>query len=533
MKNPVESDFLVIGSGIAGLSFALRAAEIGDVTIVTKKEDSDSSTNYAQGGIACVLGTEDDFSLHIEDTLTCGVGLCNSETVEIVVREGPDLVRELVDWGVEFTRASEGDAFDLGKEGGHSRRRIVHAKDLTGQEVERALLKRVGEHKNIRMFEHQVAIDFLLAGNKKEKRCAGIRAIDSLSNEFRLYTAGMVLLSTGGVGRVYQHTTNPPIATGDGIAMAYRAGVRLANMEFIQFHPTALYQEQPVSRAFLISEAVRGEGGILRTLDGKTFMEKYHPLGCLAPRDVVARSIDSEMKQRGDRHVLLDLTDMDADFIKDHFPNIYAHCKEVKLDITKEQIPVVPAAHYSCGGVMTDANGQTSLPGLFATGEVACTGLHGANRLASNSLLEALVFSHRAFLYAAGNEDVLTRVARRDIDLNFPTQVIDESFEVVRLRHCAEELRRTMWDYVGIVRSNERLRLARHRTRMLGKEIHEYLKRGHCSGALVELRDMVLCADLIIQGALKRKESRGLHFTLDYPTTNDKHWKKDTIIEQK
>lgn len=533
MKNLLESDFLVIGSGIAGLSFALRAAELGDVTIITKKEQCDSSTNYAQGGIACVMGDNDDFALHIQDTLVCGAGLCNEAVVETVVREGPDLVRALIDWGVEFTRKSSGDDLDLGQEGGHSRRRIVHAKDLTGQEVERALLEKARVSDRIQIFEHQVAIDLLFTESEHGRRCVGVRAIDSLSGEFRLYAAGMVLLATGGVGRVYLHTTNPTIATGDGVVMAYRAGAVIANMEFIQFHPTSLYQKEEVSRAFLISEAVRGEGGILRTLDGESFMQRYHPLACLAPRDVVARSIDNEMKHRGDPCVLLDLTHLEASFIKDHFPNIHRHCRDLGLDITKEPIPVVPAAHYSCGGILTDMDGQSSIPGLFATGEASCTGLHGANRLASNSLLEALVFSYRAFQKVASERSRFQRVAPTEIQLNFPAQIIDESFEAVRLRHCADELILTMWDYVGIVRSNERLRLARQRTKMLHSEIEGYFRRGLCSGSLVELRNMVQCADLIVRSALRRKESRGLHFNLDYPAANDKHCKKDTILTLK
>ncbi len=533
MKNLFESDFLVIGSGIAGLSFALRAAELGEVTVITKKEQCDSSTNYAQGGIACVMGGNDEFSLHIEDTLTCGAGLCKKDVVETVVREGPALIQALIDWGVEFTRKSGGDDLDLGREGGHSRRRIVHAKDLTGQEVERALLERVRLNDRIQIYEHQVAIDLLFAEQSQGRRCVGVRAIDSLSGDFRLYVAGMVLLATGGVGRVYLHTTNPPIATGDGVVMAYRAGAVIANMEFIQFHPTSLYQKDEVSRAFLISEAVRGEGGVLRTLDGESFMQRYHPLACLAPRDVVARSIDNEMKHRGDPCVLLDLTHLQADFIKDHFPNIHKHCLGLGLDITKEPIPVVPAAHYSCGGVLTDLDGQSSISGLFATGEASCTGLHGANRLASNSLLEALVFSNRAFLKIASQQERFQRVAASEIQLDFPALVIDESFEAVRLRHCAEELVRTMWDYVGIVRSNERLHLARQRTKMLQSEIDGYFRRGLCSGSLVELRNMVQCADLIVRSALRRKESRGLHFNLDYPAADDKHWKKDTILTLK
>jgi len=392
------SDFLVLGSGIAGLSFAIKASDLGSVNIVTKKEKSESNTNYAQGGIAVVLDKEDSFEDHIRDTLVCGSGLCHEDTVRFVVSEGPERVLELAQWGVDFTRSRNGSSsgYDLGREGGHSKRRVIHAKDLTGQEIERALQAKVGQQPNIRIFENHIAIDlirqsFILksqAGVKPE-RCLGAYVYDIDQNEVHTFRARFIILATGGGGKVYLITTNPDIATGDGIAMAYRAGVEISNMEFIQFHPTCLYH--PEAKSFLISEAVRGEGGILKLMDGSAFMERYHPMGSLAPRDVVAQAIDTELKKSGDDHVLLDITHRGHDFIVNRFPGIYQQCLEYGIDITSEQIPVVPAAHYLCGGVTVDHFGQSNIEGLFALGEVSCTGLHGANRLASNSLLEAVV----------------------------------------------------------------------------------------------------------------------------------------------
>ncbi|MGB9578473.1 MAG: L-aspartate oxidase, partial [Halothiobacillaceae bacterium] len=409
--NDVRCDFLVIGSGIAGLSFALKAAEHGDVVVVTKKERAESNTNYAQGGIASVFAPDDSFDIHLEDTLRGGAGLCHEDVVRMVVSEGPQRVRELVEWGAQFTVRQEGGktVFDLAREGGHSRHRIVHARDHTGAEVERALIAAVKDHPGIQVLENHVAVDLLTEHHlgreaeamAKRLHCWGAYVLDVAGKRVMPFVARATVLATGGCGQVYLHTTNPEIATGDGVAMAYRAGARIANMEFMQFHPTSLYRgPHATGRSFLISEAVRGFGGILRTSDGEDFMRRYHPMASLAPRDVVARAIDTEMKKRGEPCVYLDVTHLDPEAVKTRFPHIYETCLRHKIDMTKEWIPVVPAAHYSCGGVMTDMWARTNLTGLYACGEVACTGLHGANRLASNSLLEAVVFAHHAYEHA-------------------------------------------------------------------------------------------------------------------------------------
>jgi L-aspartate oxidase len=532
----IKTDFLVLGSGIAGLSFALKVCEQGSVAVVTKKEKIESSTNYAQGGIATVLGVDDSFDLHIADTLTVGCGLSDPGVVESVVRDGPSRIEDLAKWGVNFSRNSSRSnrAYDLGREGGHSRRRIVHAQDLTGREVERILVKSVEAKKNIRIYENFFAINLITRANVKgvsgrENICYGAYVLDRNTGEVHTFCAKVTLLATGGVGKVYLYTSNPDISTGDGIAMAYRAGARIANMEFIQFHPTCLYH--PRAKNFLISEALRGEGGVLRLADGTPFMDDYHPLKSLAPRDVVARAIDSELKKSGEEHVVLDMTARSRSFLKKRFPNIFTTCMSLGIDMATAPIPVVPAAHYLCGGVVTDLNGETSVKRLYACGEVACTGLHGANRLASNSLLEALVFAHRSAIKAAGDvrERGLTFPAIKPWD---PGKAVDIDESVV-ISHNWDEIRRLMWHYVGIVRSNKRLARARRRIALLQKEITQYYWDFLVTADLLELRDIALVSELIVRCALTRKESRGLHYTLDYPQTDDRHCKKNTILRKR
>jgi len=528
----VRSDVLVIGSGIAGLSFALKAAEIGTVSLVTKKQKAESNTNYAQGGIAAVSSSDDSFDLHIRDTLDAGVGLCHRDAVEILVKEGPDRLRELMQIGVEFTK-KEGK-LDLGREGGHSRHRIVHSHDRSGWEIERALLHAIAHHPNIAVYENHHAIDLITEHNlgkllTKETplHCWGTYALDVDANIVKSFLATVTVLCTGGLGEVYLHTTNPSIATGDGIAMAYRAGGLIGNMEFIQFHPTTLYNSG--SPAFLISEAIRGFGGILKTESGEEFMNRYDERGSLAPRDIVARAIDTELKRKGAHYVLLDLRHLPADGIKSHFPHIYGTClTKYKLDITKDPIPVVPAAHYSCGGVVTDLNGKTSILNLYACGEVAMTGVHGANRLASNSLLEAIVFSDRAF----HNTQRFLETQRPRIP-DIPAWDESGTFDAeewVLISHDRHEIQDIMWDYVGIVRSNLRLERAQRRLQLIHHEVEDFYKRTKVVEQLIELRNLSTVADLIVRCALARKESRGLHYTTDYPAANDQDWRKDTLI---
>ncbi len=533
----IQTDYLVIGSGIAGLVFALQAAKSKSVAIVTKKEKMESSTNYAPGGIASVLDPDDSFELHIKDTLKSGDGLCSEEIVSMVVHEGPSRIRELISLGINFShQPGKGENLDLGMEGGHSRRRIAHTKDMTGREVENILLKHVEENKNITIYENHMAID-LITKSKMIKRgiltsetretCWGAYVLDITQNRVVTFLARVTVLATGGAGKVYLYTSNPDIASGDGVAMGYRAGVRVANMEFVQFHPTCLYH--PLSKNFLISEAVRGEGGILLDSKGNRFMEKYHPLKDLAFRDVVARSIDLELKKSGDDCVYLDISHRPADFIKERFPNIYRTCLKYQTDITKEPIPVVPAAHYMCGGLLTDENGLTNINNLYAIGEVAYTGLHGANRLASNSLLEALVFAkhaaERSFQDLANNR-------------NFPLPEAPlweegsatDSEELVVVSHNWDEIRRFMWNYVGIVRTNKRVARAKRRVEIIQEEIKEYYWNFTVTKHLLELRNLALVAELIIACAFLRKESRGLHYNLDYPSKDNEHGRRDTVI---
>ncbi len=531
----IQTDFLVLGTGIAGLSFAIKAAGLGTVAMVTKKDKTDSNTNMAQGGIAVVQDQMDRFDYHIKDTLTCGVGLCNEEVVRFVVTEGPERIRELVRWGVEFTRSTaDPDQFDLGREGGHSMRRVIHARDLTGQEIERALHEKTAQQKNIRIFENHIAIDLIMKssvlGQKTEHddRCLGAYVLDIANNEIHTFRAKFIMLSTGGAGKVYLITTNPDIATADGVAMAYRAGAKIANMEFIQFHPTCLYH--PDAKSFLISEAVRGEGAVLKLKSGATFMEKYHPMKSLAPRDVVAKAIDTELKKSGDDCVQLDITHRDRDFLISRFPNIYEKCLEFGIDITRDPIPVVPAEHYLCGGVTVNAFGETSIERLFACGEVSCTGLHGANRLASNSLLEAVVFAHRSFIRIAaelpGVEDDPVPIPSWD------PKGATESDESVVVSHNWDEIRRCMWNYVGIVRSDKRLERAQRRIDLINREIDEYYRNFIVTRDLLELRNIAVAAKLIVTCARMRKESRGLHFNLDYPEKDDRVWLKDTVVSR-
>jgi L-aspartate oxidase len=529
----IQTDFLVLGTGIAGLSFAIKAARLGSVAMVTKKEATASNTNMAQGGIAVVQDAADRLEYHIRDTLNCGAGLCHEDVVRFVVAEGPERVRELVDWGVEFTRsADDPQHFDLGREGGHSMRRVLHAKDLTGREIERALHKKAGAEKNIRIYENHIAIDLIkkssVRGEKRGPgdRCLGAYVYDINHNEVHTFRAKFIMLSTGGAGKVYLITTNPDIATADGIAMAYRAGATIANMEFIQFHPTCLYH--PDAKSFLISEAVRGEGGILKLKNGTPFMEKYHPMKSLAPRDVVAKAIDTELKKSGDEYVLLDITQRDQDFLVSRFPNIYEKCLEFGIDMTRDPIPVVPAEHYLCGGVMVNPWGETSVEGLFACGEVSCTGLHGANRLASNSLLEAVVFAHRSCERIAG---IFSEAAQESIPISpWDPSGATESDESIVVTNNWDEIRRCMWNYVGIVRSDKRLERAQRRIDLISREIDEYYRNFFITPDLLELRNIAVAAQLIVTCARMRKESRGLHFNLDYPEKDDRQGLKDTVI---
>ncbi|MBC8042474.1 MAG: L-aspartate oxidase [Rhizobacter sp.] len=527
MTNELKTDFLIIGSGIAGLSFALKAAEKGSVVIITKKERSDSNTNWAQGGIAAVVDPNDTFGSHIADTLDAGAGLCNLAAVEVLVHEGPDRVRELIALGANFT--TDHGELALGREGGHSVNRIVHAADLTGHEVERALLAKVAANPGITLLEHHLSVELITEHHLKQKTnditCYGVYALDSRSGVVKKILAKCTLLATGGCGQIYLHTTNPGIATGDGVAMAYRAGAEIRNMEFVQFHPTSLFH--PDAKSFLITEAVRGEGGVLRTQKGDEFMHKYDARGSLAPRDIVARAIDSEMKKSGDEFVYLDITHVAAEKVREHFPNIYERCLHYGIDITKDMIPVVPAAHYSCGGVATNLFGQTTLNRLYACGEVSSTGVHGANRLASNSLLEALVFSHRAFHHITGRlKDIQNDVAFPDWDESGTAN----SEEWILVSHNRKEVQQVMSDYVGIVRSDLRLERALRRIDFLKTETEAYYKRTKVSEELLELRNLIKVARLIVEAAMKRRESRGLHFTTDFPNRDDKHFSTDTVL---
>ena len=540
----IESDFLIVGSGAAGLTFALKVANFGTVALVTKKELMDSNTALAQGGIASVFGDLDSFDLHIQDTLSAGDGLCNQEVVEMVVKNGPERIRELIDYGVRFDLDDEeqsghaSQSLALGREGGHSQKRIVHAQDMTGKELESVLVSHVRNHDRITLYENHIAIDLItfsrrmtrgLITTTHEDRCCGAYVLDRKSNQVKTFCSKITLLATGGAGKVYIYTSNPDIATGDGIAMAYRAGATITNLEFVQFHPTCLYHSH--AKNFLISEAVRGEGGALIDSAGNRFMKQYDPQKELACRDVVARAIDTELKKSGDDSVFLDISHKKPDFIKTRFPHLYNKCLDFGMDMTREPIPVVPAAHYMCGGVATDMLGRTDIQGLYAIGETACTGLHGANRLASNSLIEAFVYAHTAAKQAI--EDIKTMDFR---STPFPPAWDEvgtsDSDEVIMVSHNWDEIRRFMWNYVGIVRSNKRLDRAKRRIESIQKEILEYYWGFKVSADLIELRNIATVAELIIKCARHRKESRGLHFNIEYPYRDDARWQKDTIIRR-
>ncbi|MGZ8246582.1 L-aspartate oxidase [Methylomagnum sp.] len=523
-------DVLVIGSGASGLSLALRLADHARIAVISKTALTETNTLYAQGGISAVLDAGDSIESHIQDTLIAGGGLCDPDIVRLVVSQGKACIDWLLERGVPFTEVESengGHHLHLTREGGHSHRRVVHAADATGRAVETSLEQHARAHPNIEIFEHHNAVDLITATKLglPEQRVLGAYVLDSQTHKVKTFRARFVVVASGGASKVYLYTSNPDIATGDGIAMAWRAGAQVANMEFIQFHPTCLYH--PHASSFLISEAVRGEGGRLTLRDGSPFMPRFDPRGELAPRDIVARAIDHEMKRLGADCVFLDISHKPEDFIKSHFPTIHARCLEYNIDITREPIPVVPAAHYTCGGILTDSHARTTLPGLYAAGEAACTGLHGANRMASNSLLECLVFAKQAA------DDILAGLADSPIPPELPewdeSQVTDSDEEVV-VSHNWDEIRRFMWDYVGIVRTNKRLERALRRVELLKQEIADYYGHFRVTSDLLELRNLVIVAELIIRSALLRKESRGLHFTLDYLGLDETQPPRNTVL---
>lgn len=538
-KNMMHFNVIIAGSGIAGLSLANRYDSSVSVGLFTKKEEAESNTNYAQGGLAAVMNlTKDSYEKHIDDTLKAGDGLCDEETVRMVVEEGPSVVSDLMNWGVNFAKYKDNQGeFDLGREGGHSERRVLHAGDITGREIERALIETARNKPNIKIFENHIGIDLITSRKLKKdgggkNKVLGAYFLDKNSGKVVTVGADIVVLATGGAGKVFIYTSNPDISTGDGIAMAHRAGARIANMEFYQFHPTILHH--PEAKSFLISEALRGEGGILRLKDGTPFMDSVHPLKSLAPRDIVARTIDFELKKSGDKCVYLDMTHKSKEFLKERFPDIYKTTLSFGIDMSKQWIPVVPAAHYLCGGIQTDRNGLTSVENLYAIGEVACTGLHGANRLASNSLLEGCVFAKKTHEATAP----LLRKKKELEHANISSPELPEwrdfgfsdSDELIVITHNWDEVRRVMWNYVGIVRSDKRLERAKRRIENLIMEIKEYYWNFRISSDLIELRNIAEVANLILTSAILRKESRGTHYTIDYPVKDDVNYRHSTVL---
>lgn len=528
-----RSDFLVIGSGLAGLAFALKAAHRGKVTIVTKDKAPSANTSWAQGGIAAVLANDDSFDSHVFDTMRAGAGLCRAEVVQDYVMQAPERIKDLVKWGVHFDVKDGTQQVDLTREGGHSARRILHVEDHTGAEIHRALLDQCRNHPNIELKEDHFAIDLILnkqvnPNDMNPTRCVGAYVLDKNSGEVSIEIGKSTILSTGGAGKVYLYTTNWSGATGDGIAMAYRAGARVANLEFMQFHPTCLYHRD--SRNFLISEALRGEGGELIDSQGNAFMKKYHEMGSLAPRDIVARSIDAEMKKSGDVCVFLDVQKHSRDYLKSRFPMIFKRCVEYGIDMSTQPIPVVPAAHFLCGGVLTDSDGKTDINSLWALGETACTGLHGANRLASNSLLECLAMAENCMKAHEKIWDQLEMPTESPREWIYPEE--SDADEMVVIHHMWDEIRRLMWNYVGIVRSNKRLERAAHRLSNILEEVRDYYSNCKLHSDILELRNIAIVADLSVQCALKRKESRGIHYNLDYPWAGWTEGDRDNGIAQ-
>jgi len=534
MHDQLQHDVLIIGSGAAGLSLAIKLADQANVAVLSKEALTEGATLYAQGGVSAVLDEHDSIESHLEDTLATGAGLCDRNIVRFVVERAHKSIEWLVDQGVDFTRANENSGtnspFHLHKEGGHSHRRIIHAADATGKAIETTLESRVRSHPNIDLFEHHIAVDLITTQKlgKPGNKCLGAYVLDVINNKVNVFSAHHVILATGGAGKAYLYTSNPDSCTGDGIAMAWRAGCRIANMEFIQFHPTCLYH--PMAKSFLISEALRGEGAKLILENGESFMHRYDSREELAPRDVVARAIDYEMKRLGHDCVYLDITHKSVKFIEQHFPTINKRCLDLGINMAEEPIPVVPAAHYTCGGVMIDENGQTDIGSLYAIGEVSCSGLHGANRMASNSLLECIVFAHAAY------KDIRQTLSAKESFEKLPewdeSRVTDSDEEVV-VSHNWDEIRRFMWDYVGIVRTTKRLQRAQHRIKLLKSEVTDYYGNFRISKDLVELRNLLVVAELIVESALRRKESRGLHYTVDFPVADTADNAVNTIIDSK